>query len=215
MPQADCLYFHAHTRDIADGAFNTAVMADDHGVRDADRLLFEHSRRGDLTRVRELLQAGATHDGYVDYLGKGSVIMAAERGHTAVVKELLATKSEEEWRSVVLRESDGEACLSLAAAGGHAEMLEYLLGGLQQRGGAVPDALFVALTHAAYYGHLRAVQLLVSHGAPWERRDCDGFTAGEIALQFGTFGDKQKRLKSHDDTATYLASLACAPSAKL
>ena len=98
------------------------------------------------------------------------LVVAAEKGHLAVVKLLL-----DHGANIERRDSKGWSPLSYAAETGHEAVVELLLyhGANTEAGdkdGGTP------LSYAAGNGHDAVVKLLLDHGASIERRDSKGWS---------------------------------------
>eukprot|EP01063_Lacrimia_lanifica_P013649 TRINITY_DN20277_c0_g1_i1.p1 TRINITY_DN20277_c0_g1~~TRINITY_DN20277_c0_g1_i1.p1 ORF type:complete len:206 (+),score=58.81 TRINITY_DN20277_c0_g1_i1:40-618(+) len=183
-------------------------MADEAGVREADRMLFEAARRGAVHEVARLLAAGAQPTAYKDYMGRGAVDIAAERGRLEVVMALLGAVDEGLRAEVIAAGGEeGEDCVASAAANGHLAMVEYLVA-LLPAAAVTPQYLALPLSLAAYNGHLPVVQFLVARGAHLDIPDRDGTTPVQAAAEYGKAHPKQKRLPRHDATYAYLSKLA-------
>jgi ankyrin repeat protein len=132
------------------------------------RALLQAAARGNVGRVRALLQGGAdanVRDDRPFHHGKTPLLHAAEHGHVEAVRTLLeggadvhATETSSHFAG------NGWTALLYAACGGHAEVLRVLL-----TAGADPNARdrqrSAAPIVAAAAGHLDAVRILLEAGA--------------------------------------------------
>lgn len=135
-----------------------------------------------------------------------ALILAAERGHAAVIRVLLAAGADFELNDVY-----GGTALFCAASAGHYDAVEALLAaGASQRVRRIND-FASPLLRAARHGHKRVVDLLVSQvgaAAPdVDARDKQGRTAVMYAAQLGALdivnalvaGGADVTLRSSDD----------------
>jgi uncharacterized protein len=89
-------------------------------AREADSLLIEAAYKGDLEKVRSLLNSGVNVNARKTH-GTTALTFAAERGHTQVVKLLL-----DKGADVNAGSASGRTALMGAAEGGHPEVLVRL-----------------------------------------------------------------------------------------
>lgn len=111
--------------------------------------------------IRALLSNRADHHA-TDYQGWNCLHHAARNGRADVVRCLLSEKVEPSVRT------DGQRIpCAIAAEGGHAKVLEVLLGALEEHGGvAGTDSTGSSALHAACkVGSAECVRLLLRHGA--------------------------------------------------
>jgi hypothetical protein len=124
----------------------------------SDRELFRAAQRGDLTRIRELLDSGADVNAALD--GDGSPLIAASAsGRTSAVRLLLDRGADPN----LAVEGDGSALIA-AAREGHAEIVTLLLDRGAQIELVVPGDEN-ALIQASGEGQLPVVMLLIERGA--------------------------------------------------
>lgn len=132
-----------------------AVDASDGTGRTA---LIDAASRGLTKSVEILLNAGANVEAKTKNEEKTALILAADQGHSNIVRVLIA------WRSNVnARDNDGRTALIVAAARGHADIVQLLL----QHGAdvAAKDRFDnTALHNAEKYGGPAVTQLLRSAG---------------------------------------------------
>ncbi len=123
-----------------------------------DRELFRAAARGDLTRIRELVDSGADVNAALD--GDGSPLIAASAsGRTSAVRLLLDRGADPN----LAVEGDGSALIA-AAREGHAEIVTLLLDRGAQIELVVPGDEN-ALIQASGRGQLPVVKLLIERGA--------------------------------------------------
>ncbi|KAK4679893.1 hypothetical protein QC764_208180 [Podospora pseudoanserina] len=111
---------------------------------------------------------------------------AAQNGHEAVVKKLLAAGADV--NGATAASFDGQTALQIAAGGGHLEVVEKLLAaGADVNTAAAASGGRTALQAATKGGHLEVVEKLLAAGA-----DVNGATAasfdGQTALQIAAGG---------------------------
>ena len=127
-------------------------------ARPGERSLFNASRRGDLERMRELIDAGADVNEALD--GDGSPLIGAARaGHLAATKLLLDRGADPN----LAVEGDGNP-LIMAAHEGHRDVVALLL----DRGAHVDQVVpsdETALIQASGSGQVEVVKLLLARGA--------------------------------------------------
>jgi len=109
---------------------------------------------------------------------------AAEKGHTDIVKALLAHGAD-----VNAKEphgaSAGATALMYAVVAGHNDIVQVLLTHGADVNARENKVGFTALMGAAYNGQTNAVQALVAHGADVNAKNNDGDTALMLAKKKG------------------------------
>jgi bla regulator protein blaR1 len=141
-------------------ADRTPVPDEERG--DLDESLFEAAQRGDVARMRELLDAGAKAGAVLP--GDGTPLIAAARGGSVAAIELLIASGADVNRAV---EGDGNPLIA-AAQHGHVDAVRLLLG----RGAAIDAGVpgdGNALIMAAGAGQADVVRLLLDQGASIEQ----------------------------------------------
>lgn len=84
--------------------------------------LFNASRDGNLSRVRELLQNGVDPNAYKDQFGRSPLWDASWKGHAQIVRDLLNAGA-----IVDAAHNDGRTPLRVAAYNGHLDVVKVLL----------------------------------------------------------------------------------------
>lgn len=140
------------------------------------------ARDGNLERVRQLVQEGASLDA-VDARGWTALSRAANRGHTEVVRFLAVIGA-----AVNAVASDGWTPVMRAARGGHFDVVRLLV-----EHGAAVDAVDskdgrTPLMRAAVGGHLDIVRFLINQGADPNIESAAGDTAMSIATRYDREG---------------------------
>jgi len=128
------------------------------GSSSLDRALYRASERGDLERMRQLLDAGARVDAALS--GDGSPLIAAAREGRLAAVGLLLDRGADPNMPVP---GDGNP-LIMAAREGHVDVVTLLLDRGAHVNQLVPDDEN-ALIQASAEGHVAVVRLLVSRGA--------------------------------------------------
>ncbi len=100
-----------------------------------------------------------------------ALTLAANKGHTEVVKTLLAHKA-----NIEAKDNNGNTALTLAANKGHTEVVKTLLAH-KANIEAKDNNGYTALTLAAYQGHVEVVKTLLAHKANIEAKNNNGYTA--------------------------------------
>ena len=122
-----------------------------------DAELLAAAAAGDRDEVIALLQRGASIDAVDDRFARTAFMVAAESGHTALVRELGGRSIQQ----VVAVDRHGMGALELAAWRGHAETVAALLD-LGARASAL-DAYGVSALHkAAAHGHADVCSVLLT-----------------------------------------------------
>jgi uncharacterized protein len=141
-----------------------------------DRLV-DAAYRDDLTKVRDLVDAGASADS-PNAFGANAVAMACLNGNAEMLRYLL------EKDASAKSKSSGEPVLVTAARAGHADCVDLLL-----KNGADPNSdgnkKQTALMWAAAGGHTEVVTLLLKKGASVSRQLGSGFDALMFAVRGG------------------------------
>ncbi|NLN76575.1 MAG: ankyrin repeat domain-containing protein [Armatimonadetes bacterium] len=153
--------------------------------------LINAARDGDASKVASLLAKGCSANA-TDADGVTALMCASERGHFAVVKELLKQGAKPN-----IKEPGGQmTALMVASAEGHAEVIRELLAA-----GADPRAKgsrgVTALHGAATYGYSEIVRLLLQNGADANAADHKGVSALLVASVSG-HADSVKLLIAHN-----------------
>ena len=134
------------------------------------------ARRGDLSVVRKLLQAGEdteqVEDGAWDGDDDGSTALmwASMNNHVEIVQVLLEAGANPE-----ARDEDSMTALMLAGMEGHKEIVWNLLQAKAEVDAQDMDGR-TALHHSSAYGHAEIGGLLLSAGADFELKDSAGYT---------------------------------------
>ena len=159
-----------------------------------------------LDELHELLKAGADPDivtrrGPQSVEGNTALILAAQLGHTDVVKALLDARA-----MVDVRSRSGNSALWLAANNGHAQVTRLLLDAgasvdMRGAGNGDGDQSDTPLTAAAYGGHPKVVAMLLEAGASINAlSEPLGGTAVHMAIMYGSACHEriQERRRGHD-----------------
>ena len=142
-------------------------------------LLTYAARRGDVARLRALLDSGAAVNER-DACGCAALHYAADGGHDSSVRELLDRGADVSWAT----EGDARTALHLAATNGHGTVVAALVAGgaavdARDRHGATPLAL------ACLSSRDVAVAELLRLGADVNAVDADGMTPLMVAVAHG------------------------------
>ena len=137
-----------------------------------------HTRRGDLTRVQEIIEANPSLlDRPVTYDGRPALMIASKWGHLDIVEYLLNKGA-----NVDARNEDGDTSLLCAAAESNCDIIQFLIGR-----NADIDAQNIdgnsAIILASYYGHEECCMILLSAGCNPTLRDTSGSSALDVAKQ--------------------------------
>ena len=147
-------------------------------------------RRGDIVRVRELLDSGEDPNTREHYTYRTALMIASEYGHTEIVRLLLDRGAD-----INSQDNSGDTALIKKSAHGKGDMAEFLLDI-----GADPNIENIkgdtALMNAARYSnsilnlaegtdYIKVVELLLRHGADPNIRNWNGKTASMIAEREG------------------------------
>ena len=130
----------------------------------SNNLLIESARRGDLERVKSLVERGADIHAKHD----AALVTSARNGHFDIVKYLVESGAD-------IHALD-DAALRKSAAKGHLEIVKYLI----ERGADIHAQNEQALMSSATEGHLEIVKYLVESGADIHARD-------DLALRFSAW----------------------------
>jgi ankyrin repeat protein len=155
------------------------------GVAPVDAVIIAQSlndaiNNNNIVAVAELLAAG-TDVNLQEKNGSTALMIAAQRGHTIIIKLLLAAAR----ANVNLQEIDGYTALMWAARNGHTEIVKLLLAAaranvnLQERNG------YTALTLAVSHGRTEIIKLLLAAGADVNLQKRGGDTALMLAASDG------------------------------
>ncbi|KAG2487525.1 hypothetical protein HYH03_013806 [Edaphochlamys debaryana] len=134
-------------------------------------------QEGDLETVRRLLANPGVDSARDD--GTTPLILAAERGHTRVVRLLLEAGAD-----MNAATEGGDTALSLAAAEGHTEVVR-LLAEAGADVNAADEEGSAPLAVAAHRGHTEVVRALLRAGAEQGAKDAEGNTALHLAASAG------------------------------
>ncbi|MBX7055048.1 MAG: ankyrin repeat domain-containing protein [Pyrinomonadaceae bacterium] len=164
--------------------FLTVTALGQKKVAASDRLandLTDAARRGDLDRVKSILNSGA--DVNIEpkgFKGWTALMAAATSGRLDVAKFLLAGGA-----SVNVRLDDGETVLIQAAqSDNNREIVELLLNAGVDVNAQTKDGL-TALMRFAWMGHLEAVRALLNAEANTKLKNKNGWTAFYFACSHG------------------------------
>ena len=157
-----------------------------------NKKLLVAARRGQLDKVKELLDGGANVN-YRDVEFSTTALMQAnEHDHLDVVNELLSRGAD-----VTLRNRSGTTVLYQAAYRGHVDILKkiiekYIAGGYHLND--VDSQGKTALHQAVEGGHVNSVRALVENGANTMIRDDDGLTPYDYAA--GGWGAAREEIRA-------------------
>jgi uncharacterized protein len=139
------------------------------------------ARSGNLESVKLLLEANADVNAAEKFRGQTALMLAANEGHAAVVKALLAAGAKPNTRSVEYtfqkltggaggiihdRPQGGITALMLAARQGALEAGTALVAGGADLAMEEPQYGFTALQTAIFNGHYAFAKMLIEQGAP-------------------------------------------------
>ena len=157
-------------------------------------------KRGDIVRVRELLDSGEDPNTREHYTNRTALMIASEYGHTEIVRLLLDRGAD------INSQNDSYTALIKASMLGKGDMAEFLL-----VRGADPNIQNIkgdtALMNAARYSnsilnieegtdYIKVVELLLRHGADPYIRNWNGKTASMIAERVGA-DDIARLIRDH------------------
>ena len=157
-------------------------------------------KRGDIVRVRELLDSGEDPNTREHYTNRTALMIASEYGHTEIVRLLLDRGAD------INSQNDSYTALIKASMLGKGDMAEFLL-----VRGADPNIQNIkgdtALINAARYSnsilnlekgtdYIKVVELLLRHGADPNIRNWNGKTASMIAERVGA-DDIARLIRDH------------------
>ena len=140
--------------------------------------LLDAARRGELDKLKELLDGGANVN-YKDENLMTPIMFATASDHLDIVQELLDRGAD-----VTSVDMNGATALHLAGYLGHVEILKKIIGTHVAEGdhlNAQDNHGRTALHMAAEGGHANSVMLLLQNGADSTIRDNDGLTSYDIA----------------------------------
>ena len=135
---------------------------------------FFEVRRGNSTRISELLERGA-HVEWVDEFGNRAIHLAARDKNLEVLSQLMSSGAD-----VNARNKLGNTALHLATERGQTEMMSALI----ERGADVEKrnlAKATALVSACVHGHAECIRLLAKAGADVHTRALKGTPALHLA----------------------------------
>tara|TARA_B100001094_G_scaffold81365_1_gene77590 strand:- start:109 stop:849 length:741 start_codon:yes stop_codon:yes gene_type:complete len=157
-------------------------------------------KRGDIVRVRELLDSGEDPNTREHYTNRTALMIASEYGHTEIIRLLLDRGAD------INSQNDSYTALIKASMLGKGDMAEFLL-----VRGADPNIQNIkgdtALMNAARYSnsilnleegtdYIKVVELLLRHGADPNIRNWNGKTASMIAERVGA-DDIARLIRDH------------------
>uniref|UniRef100_A0A8C4RMA3 NAD(+) ADP-ribosyltransferase n=1 Tax=Erpetoichthys calabaricus TaxID=27687 RepID=A0A8C4RMA3_ERPCA len=141
----------------------------DYGVASSSQLLFRACDEGDCEGVWRLLEPGATEAGEKGLDGA----LGSQSPYSAVVQQL-----------VDCTDGDGNTALQFSAAGGHENLVRFLL-----RKGASVDSRnhygWSPLMQAARFGHLNVAHILLDNGAEINAKNRLGASVLTVAARGG------------------------------
>ncbi|KAG2458310.1 ANKS6 protein, partial [Polypterus senegalus] len=141
----------------------------DYGVASSSQLLFRACDEGDCEGVWRLLEPGATEAGEKGLEGA----LGSQSPYSAVVQQL-----------VDCTDGDGNTALQFSAAGGHENLVRFLL-----RKGASVDSRnhygWSPLMQAARFGHLNVAHILLDNGAEINAKNRLGASVLTVAARGG------------------------------
>jgi ankyrin repeat protein len=158
--------------------------------------------RGDLTKVRRIIEAGSGEINAADIFGNTALIYAAMAGHADVIEFLLRSSADAK-----IRNKSGQDCLEVARSRGNHQAVTILCGAellLLIRDGDIKRAVelldagldanvqaiggWTPLMVAALENRLEMVEVLLERGAQASVKNAQGLTAEMIAERKGHKG---------------------------
>ena len=121
--------------------------------------------QGDLEGVKQYIQQGVAVDAHENKNRATALLLAARRGHLAIVEFLLSKGADPQ-----IANKDGMTALMAASATGNTDIVKVLVHNRANVAVADNEA-FTALTHAASAGHDEVCTLLIDKGAPVDGAD--------------------------------------------
>jgi ankyrin repeat protein len=140
--------------------------------------VFESTRKGDATRLADLLGRGLPAN-IRNHNGDSLLMLAAYHGHLDAARVLLAHGADPQ-----LRNDKGQTPLAGAAFKGDLAMVKLLLEHDADVEGASPDGK-TALMMAAMFNRTEIVEYLIAHGANPHAADGNGATPATAAAMMG------------------------------
>ncbi len=141
------------------------------------RFLLEAAARGDIEKVRKLLDQGADIAWSKRANGRTALTEAAIIGNLETVRLLLERGADVNWRDTAV----GYTPLAWACELNHVELAKYLIAAGADVNLASPEIRWTPLLIAAAKGRLSLVEALVAAGADIVASKCDGQTALALA----------------------------------
>ena len=167
--------------------------------------IFEAARTGNVTRLQELIAAGANVN-QQDHDGSTPLYFAAFRGHQTVVQTLIAAGA-----NVHQANNDGVSPLHLAIICGNQAVIQTLIAA----GANVNQVIYgqTPLHLAAEYGQQAVVETLIEAGANVNQRDHIGCTPSNFAAASGyhtvvaLLTDYSERIRTSQERAPIIARI--------
>ena len=146
------------------------------GPDSSNKELLLAARRGELDKVKELLDGGADVNYWDSETYMTPLMNAAVGEHLDIVNELIANGAD-----LTMTDRNGATTLHLAASYGHIDILRTIIDALGQDLNAQDGYGRTALHKAAEGGIVNSVILLLQRGADPTIQDTDGNTAYDLA----------------------------------
>jgi len=140
--------------------------------------LLESSAKGDVDRVRRLLDRGVSPNG-IDGRAQTALHYAAAKGHKDVAALLVSRGAD-----VNTTSKRGATPLHCAAGAGHRELVEFLISKGAHVDPVMEDGI-TPLAGAVFVGHTGCVAQLIESGANVNRRSLDGLACLHVAVSMG------------------------------
>ena len=121
--------------------------------------------QGELESVKQYIHQGVAVDAHENKNRATPLLLAARRGHIAIVEFLLSKGADPQFAN-----KDGMTALMAASAAGNTDIVKVLVRHRASVSVADNEA-FTALTHAASAGHDDVCALLIDNGAPVDGAD--------------------------------------------